>query len=85
MLGDQMVDTAPIYGLYHSEDVVGKAIKGKKEQIILSTKCALEWRHRTPVFLHKEVDGTKVYRDLSKKSIIEDLDGQSFNTWNRLY
>ena len=33
----------------------------------------LEWRHETPVF-HKEVDGTKVYRDLSKKSIIEDLD-----------
>lgn len=72
-LGIKWIDTAPIYGLYHSEDVVGKAIKGKREQIILSTKCALEWRHETPVF-HKEVDGTKVYRDLSKKSIIEDLD-----------
>ena len=72
-LGIKWIDTATIYGLYHSEDVVGKAIKGKREQIILSTKCALEWRHETPVF-HKEVDGTKVYRDLSKKSIIEDLD-----------
>ena len=72
-LGIKWIDTAPIYGLYHSEDVVGKAIKGKREQIILSTKCALEWRHETSVF-HKEVDGTKVYRDLSKKSIIEDLD-----------
>ena len=62
-LGIKWIDTAPIYGLYHSEDVVGKAIKGKREQIILSTKCALEWRHETPVF-HKEVDGTKVYLTL---------------------
>lgn len=72
-LGIVWIDTAPIYGLYHSEKVVGEAIKGKRNQIVLSTKCALEWRHETPVF-HKEVDGTKVYRDLSKKSIIEDVD-----------
>ncbi len=65
-LGIKWIDTAPIYGLYHSEDVVGKAIK-KREQIILSTKCALEWRHETPVF-HKEVDGTKSHRDLSRKA-----------------
>lgn len=72
-LGIVWIDTAPIYGLYHSEKVVGDAIKGRRDQIVLSTKCALEWRHETPVF-HKEVDGIKVYRDLSKKSIIEDLD-----------
>ncbi len=72
-LGIVWIDTAPIYGLYHSEEVVGKAIKGNRNNIILSTKCALEWRHETPVY-HKEVDGTKVYRDLSKKGIIEDLE-----------
>ena len=72
-LGIVWIDTAPIYGLYHSEKVVGEAIKGRRDQVVLSTKCALEWRHETPVF-HKEVDGIKVYRDLSKKSIIEDLD-----------
>lgn len=72
-LGIMWIDTAPIYGLYHSEQVVGEAIKNKRHHVILSTKCGLEWRHETPVF-HKEVDGTKVYRDLSKKSIIEDLE-----------
>ena len=73
-LGVRWIDTAPIYGLYHSEEVVGQALKGKKrEQVILSTKCGLEWRHETP-FLHKEVDGTKVYRDLSAKSIKEDVE-----------
>lgn len=67
------IDTAPVYGLYHSEEVVGRALEGRREQVVLSTKCALEWRHETPVF-HKEVDGTRVYRDLSKKSIIEDVE-----------
>ena len=72
-LGISWVDTAPIYGLYHSEEVVGRALRGKRERVILSTKCGLEWRHETP-FLHKEVDGTKVYRDLSAKSIREDVE-----------
>lgn len=72
-LGITWVDTAPIYGLYHSERVVGEALRGRREKVVLSTKCALEWRHETPV-LHKVVDGTPVYRDLSRKSILEDVD-----------
>lgn len=71
--GITWIDTAPIYGLYHSETVVGKALKGKRDRVILSTKCGLEWRHETPLY-HKSVDGTKVYRDLSAKSIREDVE-----------
>ena len=68
------VDTAPIYGLYHSEKVVGEALRHiDRDKIILSTKCGLEWRHETPV-IHKVVDGVTVYRDLSAKSIIEDVE-----------
>ena len=63
--GIQWIDTAPIYGLYHSEEVVGEAMKHiDRDKVVLSTKCGLEWRHETPV-LHKVVDGTTVYRDLS--------------------
>ena len=72
-LGIEWIDTAPIYGLFHSEEVVGRALKGRREKVILSTKCALQWRHTTPV-LHKVVDGTTVYRDLSKASIMEDVE-----------
>lgn len=72
--GIQWIDTAPIYGLYHSETVVGEAMKHiDRDKVVLSTKCGLEWRHETPV-LHKVVDGTTVYRDLSAKSIIEDVE-----------
>ncbi len=73
-LGLVWIDTAPIYGLYHSEEVVGRALAGIRSRVILSTKCALQWRHATPV-PHKMVDGTQVYRDLSKASIIEDVEG----------
>ena len=72
--GIQWIDTAPIYGLYHSETVVGEAMKHiDRDKVVLSTKCGLEWRHETPV-LHKVVDGTAVYRDLSAQSIIEDVE-----------
>ena len=72
--GIRWIDTAPIYGLYHSEEVVGEAIKHiDRDKVVLSTKCGLEWRHETPV-LHKVVDGVTVYRDLSAQSIIEDVE-----------
>ena len=72
--GIQWIDTAPIYGLYHSETVVGEAMKHiDRDKVVLSTKCGLEWRHETPV-LHKVVDGVTVYRDLSAQSIIEDVE-----------
>lgn len=77
-LGIEWIDTAPIYGLYHSEAVVGEALKGIRDKVILSTKCALEWRHETPV-LHKVVDGVTVYRDHSRKSIIEDVEHSLMN------
>lgn len=47
----------------------GEALKHiDRDKVVLSTKCGLEWRHETPV-LHKVVDGTAVYRDLSAQSI----------------
>ncbi|MCQ2554262.1 MAG: aldo/keto reductase [Clostridia bacterium] len=72
--GIKWIDTAPIYGLYHSEMVVGEALKGRRDKVILSTKCALEWDYETPV-KHKVVDGIPVYRDLSKKGIIAGVEG----------
>lgn len=39
--GINLIDTAPIYGLGHSEEIVGKAICGRREEVILATKCGL--------------------------------------------
>ena len=46
--GIRWIDTAPIYGLYHSEQVVGEALRHiDRDKVVLSTKCGLEWRHET--------------------------------------
>ncbi len=37
--GINLIDTAPIYGLGHSEVIVGRAIQGRREEVILATKC----------------------------------------------
>lgn len=39
--GINLIDTAPIYGLGHAEEIVGKAIRGRRDEVILATKCGL--------------------------------------------
>ena len=41
--GINFIDTAPIYGHGQAEIIVGKAIKNKRDEIILATKCGLTW------------------------------------------
>ena len=42
-LGINWIDTAAAYGLGHSEEVVGKAIEGRRDEVIVATKCGLVW------------------------------------------
>jgi len=42
-LGINWIDTAAAYGLGHSEEMVGKALKGMKEKPIIATKCERVW------------------------------------------
>jgi aryl-alcohol dehydrogenase-like predicted oxidoreductase len=37
-LGVTHIDTAEVYGPYHSEELVGQAIKGRREQVVVATK-----------------------------------------------
>lgn len=40
-LGVTHIDTAEIYGPFHSEEVVGRAIAGRRDQVVLATKFGL--------------------------------------------
>jgi aryl-alcohol dehydrogenase-like predicted oxidoreductase len=40
-LGLNLFDTAPIYGLGHSEELLGKAVSGRRDSLVLATKCGL--------------------------------------------
>ena len=41
--GINWIDTAAIYGHGHAEEVVGKAIKGIRNEVIIATKCGRVW------------------------------------------
>jgi aryl-alcohol dehydrogenase-like predicted oxidoreductase len=40
-IGINLIDTAPIYGLGHAERILGKAIRGRRGEVIIATKCGL--------------------------------------------
>lgn len=41
--GIDAIDTAPMYGCGHSEVLVGRAIKGRRNKVKVLTKCGLRW------------------------------------------
>jgi aryl-alcohol dehydrogenase-like predicted oxidoreductase len=42
-LGVNWIDTAAVYGLGHSEEVVARALEGRRERPLLFTKCGMVW------------------------------------------
>lgn len=41
--GVTLIDTAPSYGWGHSEQIVGAAIRDRRDQVIIATKCGVWW------------------------------------------
>jgi aryl-alcohol dehydrogenase-like predicted oxidoreductase len=71
--GVTLIDTAPAYGFGRSEEVVGKAIAGRRDQVILSTKCGLVWdTDRGGHFF--DAEGHAVYRFLGSDSIAREVE-----------
>jgi aryl-alcohol dehydrogenase-like predicted oxidoreductase len=61
--GINWIDTAAIYGLGHSEEVVGKALAGRSGKPLVFTKCGIVWDERRepnrtiqPESIRKEVE-----------------------------
>jgi aryl-alcohol dehydrogenase-like predicted oxidoreductase len=61
--GINWIDTAAIYGLGHSEEVVGRAVKGRAEKPLIFTKCSMRWDAER-----------KIYRSLKAESVREELE-----------
>jgi aryl-alcohol dehydrogenase-like predicted oxidoreductase len=40
-LGVTLLDTAEVYGPYHNEELVGRAISGRRDQVVLATKFGM--------------------------------------------
>lgn len=71
--GVNCIDTAPMYGCGKSEELVGKAIRGRRDSVILATKCGLRWdaEEGQPFFNVKQFGGEDrmVYRNLRPESV----------------
>jgi aryl-alcohol dehydrogenase-like predicted oxidoreductase len=63
-LGVNWIDTAAIYGLGHSEEVVGEAIKSSSQKPYVFTKCSMRWH-----------EDRSIYRSLRAASLAEELEG----------
>jgi aryl-alcohol dehydrogenase-like predicted oxidoreductase len=41
--GINWIDTAAVYGLGHSEEIVGQALRGIRDEVFIATKCGMVW------------------------------------------
>lgn len=71
--GINLIDTAPAYGKGVCENVLGKALKGIRDKVYISTKCGLVWNVNEGSFFF-EKDGQKVLKNLSPASIKRELE-----------
>ena len=71
--GVSLIDTAPAYGQGLSEEIVGKAIAGRRDKVVLATKCGLVW-HTQKGNHFFDYDGKPVHRYLGKDSIVQEVE-----------
>jgi len=72
-LGVTLLDTAPAYGLGHSEEVVGKALAGRRGDYVLSTKCGIRWDIKEGALL-MERDGVRIVRNTRPERLAEEVE-----------
>jgi len=60
--GIQLIDTAPLYGFGKTEEIVGRAIRARRDQVFLATKFGLGW------------NGGNLYRDARGMTIRQEID-----------
>lgn len=70
-VGVNLVDTAPGYNFGRSEEIVGQAIAGRREDYVLITKCGLVWN--APGAYFNTVGDTILNRSLEPDSIKREL------------
>ncbi|WP_192355809.1 aldo/keto reductase [Mesorhizobium mediterraneum] len=71
--GVSLIDTAPAYGLGRSEEIVGTAIKGRRDRAVIATKCGLNWHSKKGNHFFDQ-DGTPVNRYLGADGIAYEVE-----------
>ena len=71
--GVTLIDTAPAYGLGRSEEIVGKAIAGRRDKAVIATKCGLVWHTQKGNHFFDQ-DGKPVHRYLGRDAIVHEVE-----------
>ncbi len=64
-IGINWIDTAAVYGIGHSEEVVGRAVAGRRDKVLIATKCGRVLQGKGPTIVGR----------LTAKSVREELEG----------
>ena len=62
-MGVNFFDTADVYGFGHSEEILGKALGGKRNEVIIATKFGVNWDKNK-----------RTFKDCSPERVVEALE-----------
>lgn len=71
--GVNAIDTAPLYEFGGSEKLLGRALKGRRDQVVLMSKAGLRWDDPRGVPLF-EFDGGVVRKNSRPDSLVQEVD-----------
>ena len=71
--GINLLDTAPAYGWGHSERLIATAIGGRRDEVLLATKCGLWWDDARGSYF-TEFNGRSLYRSLRPDTIAIEIE-----------
>jgi aryl-alcohol dehydrogenase-like predicted oxidoreductase len=74
-LGINWIDTAAVYGLGHSEEVVGRALKSTPHKPYVFTKCALRWNEDRSIYNSIKAESVRFELEASLRRLnVETID-----------
>jgi len=74
-LGINWIDTAAVYGLGHSEEIVARALKSTSHKPYVFTKCALRWDSDRNIFNSIKADSVRLELEASLRRLnVETID-----------
>ena len=71
--GVTLVDTAPAYGMGRAEEILGRALRGRRDKAVISTKCGLVWHVQKGNYFFSQQD-KPVHRYLGADSVRHELE-----------
>ena len=76
--GMTTIDTAPVYGMGQSEEIVGEAIKGNRKNLQIFTKFGLSWEQEKGEFYFDSTDNegkpVKIYKYAARDQVIKECE-----------